>query len=300
MPEVKFIETPVLRIGYEEHGDSEAFLVILLHGFPYDIRSWDKVAPELASAGYRVVVPYLRGYGSTRFLSEDHFRMAEQAAIAQDVIDLADALNAHEFALAGFDWGNRAACIASILHPERVKGLVAIGGYPVQNTLSKGTPAPAYSEAHRWYQWYFNTDQGRAGLEQNRRDIVRYLWDTWSPKWQYSDADFEKSAESFDNPDFVEITLHSYRHRHMNALGEAKFIDVEARLATFPPVDVPTIVLRGEDSGFGRPSEDSTEDQSKFSNLKYRKIVPGAGHDFPIQRPDEVISALMVLLKDNL
>ena len=270
MPEIKFVETPVLRIGYEEHGDSEAFLIILLHGFPYDIRSWDKVAPELARVGYRVVVPYLRGYGPTRFLSDDDVRMAEQAAIAQDVIDLADALHVHEFALAGFDWGNRAACIASILHPERVKGLVAIGGYPVQNTLSKGSPARAASEAHRWYQWYFNTDQGKAGLEQNRRDIVRYLWDTWSPKWQYSDNDFDRSADSFDNPDFVDITLHSYRHRHMNAIGEPRFIEIESRLSSLPAINVPAVVLRGEDSGFGRPPDDPSEDSSKFSNLKDR------------------------------
>ena len=299
MPEIKFVETPVLRIGYEEHGDSEAFLIILLHGFPYDIRSWDKVAPELARVGYRVVVPYLRGYGPTRFLSDDDVRMAEQAAIAQDVIDLADALHVHEFALAGFDWGNRAACIASILHPERVKGLVAIGGYPVQNTLSKGSPARAASEAHRWYQWYFNTDQGKAGLEQNRRDIVRYLWDTWSPKWQYSDNDFDRSADSFDNPDFVDITLHSYRHRHMNAIGEPRFIEIESRLSSLPPIDVPSVVLRGADSRFGRPSDNPSEDNSKFSNLKCRKNVSGAGHDFPLQRPDEVISALMMLLEGN-
>ena len=296
MPEVKFIETGVLRIGYEEHGDTAAFPIILLHGFPYDIRSWDKVAPELANAGYRVVVPYLRGYGPTRFLSDDHVRKAEQAAIGQDVIDLADALHLDEFALAGFDWGNRAACIASILYPDRVKGLVAIGGYPVQNTLSKGSPAPAHSEAHRWYQWYFNTDQGRVGLEKNRRDIVRYLWDTWSPKWEYSDDDFDRSAHSFDNPDFVDITLHSYRHRHMNALGEERFIEIESRLSSLPQIDVPAVVLRGEDSGFGRPSDDSSVDHSKFSDLKYRKNVSGAGHDFPLQRPDEVVSALVTLL----
>ena len=201
--------------------------------------------------------------------------------------------------MAGFDWGNRAACIGSILHPEGVKGLVAIGGYAVQNTLSKGSPARAASEAHRWYQWYFNTDQGKAGLEQNRRDIVRYLWDTWSPKWQYSDNDFDRSADSFDNPDFVDITLHSYRHRHMNAIGEPRFIEIESRLSSLPAINVPAVVLRGEDSGFGRPPDDPSEDSSKFSNLKDRKNVSGAGHDFPFQRPDEVISALMLLLEGN-
>jgi pimeloyl-ACP methyl ester carboxylesterase len=296
MVSLKFIETSVLTIGYEEHGDSDGLPIILLHGFPYDIRSWDKVAPELAFAGYRVLVPYLRGYGPTRFLSGDHPQMAEQAAIGQDVIDFAEALDIPQFALAGFDWGNRASCIASILYPERVKGLVAIGGYPVQDTLTRGKPAPAYSEAHRWYQWYFNTDQGQIGLETNRRDIVKYLWDTWSPTWRYSDEDFSRSADSFDNPDFVNITLHSYRHRHMNALGEERFLAVEKSLAMLPSVTVPSIVLLGEDSGFGRPSDDPTEDKKRFANLVARRIVSGAGHDLPVQRPDAVVAALIELL----
>ena len=296
MVSLKFIETSILKIGYEEHGDSDGFPIILLHGFPYDIRSWDKVAPELALVGYRILVPYLRGYGPTRFLSEDHPRMAEQAAIGQDVIDFADALDIPEFALAGFDWGNRASCIASILYPERVKALVAIGGYPVQDTLTKGNSAPASSEAHRWYQWYFNTDQGEIGLEQNRRDIVKYLWDTWSPTWRYSDEDFGRSADSFDNPDFVKITLHSYRHRHMNAPGEERFLAVEESLAMLPSVTVPAIVLRGEDSGFGRPSYDPAGDRKRFENLVESRIVSGAGHDLPIQRPDAVVGALIELL----
>ena len=296
MVSLKFIETSILKIGYEEHGDSDGFPIILLHGFPYDIRSWDKVAPELALIGHRILVPYLRGYGPTRFLSDDHPRMAEQAAIGQDVIDFADALDIPEFALAGFDWGNRASCIASILYPCKVKALVAIGGYPVQDTLTKGKPAPASSEAHRWYQWYFNTDQGEIGLEQNRRDIVKYLWDTWSPTWRYSDEDFGRSADSFDNPDFVNITLHSYRHRHMNASGEERFLVVEESLAMLPSVTVPSIVLRGEDSGFGRPSDDPTEDKKRFTNLVETRIVSGAGHDLPVQRPDAVVGALIKLL----
>ena len=296
MVSLKFIETSILKIGYEEHGDSDGFPIVLLHGFPYDIRSWDKVAPELALGGYRILVPYLRGYGPTRFLSEDHPRMAEQAAIGQDVIDFADALDIPKFALAGFDWGNRASCIASILYPGRVQGLVAIGGYPVQDTLTKGNPASASSEAHRWYQWYFNTDQGEIGLEQNRRDIIKYLWDTWSPTWRYSDEDFGRSADSFDNPDFVKITLHSYRHRHMNAPGEERFLAVEESLAMLPLVTVPAIVLRGEDSGFGRPSYDPAGDRKRFENLVESRIVSGAGHDLPIQRPDAVVGALIELL----
>jgi pimeloyl-ACP methyl ester carboxylesterase len=222
--------------------------------------------------------------------------MAEQAAIAQDVVDFADALGLAEYALAGFDWGNRAACIASILHPELVKALVSIGGYAVQNTLTREKPAPAITEARRWYQWYFNTEQGRIGLEQNRRDIIRYLWDTWSPGWHYTDEAFYLSAPSFDNPDFVEITLHSYRHRHLNAPGEDRFIEVERHLAEAPPILAPSIILRGEASGFGRPEPDPSEDKKKFPNLVASRIVAGAGHDLPAHRPDAVAEALLEIL----
>ena len=295
-PNVKFVQTPVLSVGYEEHGPVSGFPIMLLHGFPYDIRSFDGVVPPLAEAGYRVLVPYLRGYGPTSFLSQELPRMAEQAAIAQDVVDFAEALGISQFALSGFDWGNRAACITSILHPDLVKAYVALGGYSVQNTVVKETPASARSEARRWYQWYFNTEQGRVGLEKNRRDIVRHLWETWAPKWEYTDEVFDRSAPSFDNVDFVEIVIHSYRHRHMNAPGEERFLEVERRLAELPPVLTPSIVLRGADSGLGRPSQDPSEDQSKFHKLVARQIVDGAGHDLPVQRPDAVAAALLQLL----
>ena len=293
---VKLVQTQVLNIGYEEHGPDSGFPIILLHGFPYDIRSWDAVAPLLVEAGHRVLVPYLRGYGATSFRDPNYPRMAEQAAIGQDVIDFAEALGIGQFAMAGFDWGNRAACIASILHPELVKALVAIGGYAVQDTVKQEQPARAVGEARRWYQWYFNTDQGRVGLEENRRDIIRYLWDTWSPGWKYTDEAFDRSAISFDNPDFVDITLHSYRHRHRNAPGEDRFIDLERKLAEGPQILVPSIVLRGQDSGFGRPTPDPLADKEKFPKLIESRIVTGAGHDFPVQRPDEVAKALLELL----
>ena len=295
-PRVRVVETPILNIGYEEHGDSEGFPIILLHGFPYDVRSWDGVAPPLADAGYRVLVPYLRGYGLTRFRDPEALRMAEQAAIAQDVIDFADALGLEQCALAGFDWGNRAACIAAILHPERVRAQVAIGGYSVQNTVTPGRPAPAAAEARRWYQWYFNTDQGRAGLEANRRDIIRYLWETWSPGWEYTDEAFNRSAPSFDNPDFVDVVIHSYRHRHLNAPGEERFLAVERQLAERPPIQVPAIVLRGAEGGFGRPSRDPSGDQARFPGLVARRIIESAGHNLPVQRPDAVSAALFELL----
>ena len=293
---VRFVQTPMLNIGYEEHGDASGFPIILLHGFPYDIRSFDGVIAPLVEAGHRVIVPYLRGYGPTSFLDPDAPRMAEQAAIGQDVVDLAAALGINRMALAGFDWGLRAGCITSILHPEMVAGFVAMGGYSVQNTVQKEQPAPAFREARMWYQWYFNTEQGRVGLEENRRDIIRYLWETWAPTWDYTDEAFNLSAPSFDNPDFVDIVLHSYRHRHMNAPGEDRFIEVELDLAKGPPVTVPSIVLRGADSGLGAPSQDPSADERNFTQLVARRIVSGAGHDLPVQRPDAVSAALLELL----
>ena len=296
---VKYVQTPVLNIGYEESGDSSGFPIILLHGFPYDVRAWDEVLPPLIEAGYRALVPYLRGYGPTSFRYPESPRMAEQAAIAQDVVDFAEALGIGQFALTGFDWGNRAACITSILHPHMVKALVAIGGYSVQNTVEREQPAAAINEARRWYQWYFNTEQGRVGLEENRRDIIRHLWETWSPKWEYTDEAFNRSAQSFDNPDFVEITLHSYRHRHMNAPGEDRFIEVERKLAVGPAILVPSIILRGADSGFGTPTENPSGDREKFHELAGARIVMGAGHDLPVQRPDAVSDALLEVLRDR-
>jgi len=293
---VRFVQTPMLNIGYEEHGDASGFPIILLHGFPYDIRSFDGVIAPLVEAGHRVIVPYLRGYGPTSFLDPDAPRMAEQAAIGQDVVDLAAALGINRMALAGFDWGLRAGCITSILHPDMVAGFVAIGGYSVQNTVQKEQPAPAFREARMWYQWYFNTEQGRVGLEENRRDIIRHLWETWAPTWDYTDEAFNLSAPSFDNPDFVDIVLHSYRHRHMNAPGEDRFIEVELNLAERPPVTVPSIVLRGADSGLGAPSQDPSADERNFTQLVARRIVSGAGHDLPVQRPDAVSAALLELL----
>ena len=293
---VRRVETDVLEIGYEEHGEATGFPIILLHGFPYDIRAWDGAIPPLVEAGHRVVVPYLRGYGPTRFLDPAAPRMAQQAAIAQDVVDLADALGLDQFALAGFDWGNRAACITAILSPDRVGAQVAIGGYSVQNTVTPSPPASAAAEARLWYQWYFNTSRGRAGLETNRRGICRYLWETWSPSWQFTDETFERSAVSFDNPDFVDVVIHSYRHRHGNVRGEDRFLTVERQLAERPQVRVPVVVLRGAYNGLGRPSTDPSGDQERFPSLVARRIIDGAGHDLPAQRPDAVSTALLELL----
>ncbi len=293
---IKTVQTDVLQIAYEEHGPSDGFPIILVHGFPYDVRSFDGMPAPLVDAGFRVLLPYIRGYGETRFLDPDAPRMAEQAAIAQDLVDFADALGIDLFAAAVFDWGNRAICITSILHPDRVVAQVACGGYSVQDTITPGAPAPARFEALLWYQWYLNTERGIQGLTENRHDIIRYLWDTWSPAWSYSDEDYARSAPSFDNPDFVDICVHSYRHRHVNAPGEERFLEVERRLAERPVISVPVIVLRAAQSGFGRPSSDPAGDQARFSDLRGRRIVEGAGHDLPAHRPDSVVDALLELL----
>jgi pimeloyl-ACP methyl ester carboxylesterase len=290
------VRTEFLDIGYEEHGDPAGTAMILLHGFPYDVRSFDGVVAPLVAAGHRVLVPWLRGYGPTRFRDSSAPRTAEQAALGQDVIDFADALKIERFALAGFDWGNRAACIASILVPERVIGQVSIGGYSVQNTVARGQPMQARQAAQFWYMWYLNTEQGAAALRANRHDYIRYLWDTWSPEWTYTDEAYARSAPSFDNPDFVDVAVHSYRHRNMNAPGEPRFLEMERRLAEQPPVEVPAIVLAPGATGLGgRPSPNAAGDQRRFPKLVARRIVEGAGHDLPAHRPDAVATALLEL-----
>ena len=293
----RMVKTDALEIGYEEHGNPRGTAIILLHGFPYDVRSFDGVVAPLVAAGHRVLVPWLRGYGPTRFRDAAAPRMAEQAAIGQDVVDFADALKVERFALAGWDWGNRAACVASILVPERVIGQVSIGGYSVQNTVTRGQPMAARQAAQFWYMWYLNTEQGAAALEANRHDFIRYLWDTWSPEWHYTDEVYARSAPSFDNPDFVAIAVHSYRHRNMNAPGEPRFLEMERRLAEQPTVDVPAIVLAPGATGLGgRPSPNAAGDQRRFTKLKARRIVEGAGHDLPAQKPEAVSAALLELL----
>jgi pimeloyl-ACP methyl ester carboxylesterase len=206
---VPTVRTPTLEIGYEEWGDAGGAPVVLLHGFPDDAHAWDAVAPPLTARGCRVLAPYLRGYGPTRFLDPAAPRMAQQAAIGQDLLDFMAALKLPPAALAGYDWGGRAACIAAILAPARVRALVTIGGYNVQNTLAPPRPAAAEDERGYWYQWYFNTERGRVGLEQNRREICRLLWRDWSPGWRFDDATFERAADAFDNPDFVPVVIHS-------------------------------------------------------------------------------------------
>lgn len=295
MPTGLTVRTPTLEIGYDAYGDTTGFPIVLLHGFPDDAHAWDAVAPPLADAGYRVLVPYLRGYGPTRFLNSAEPRMAQQAAIGQDLMDFMDALGLQRVALSGYDWGGRAACITAILAPQRVQALVTIGGYNVQNTLAGPRPASAVQERSHWYQWYFNTEQGQVGLEQNRRDICRLLWEEWSPTWHFDDATFDLTAPSFDNPDFVAIVIHSYRHRHRNAPSDPRFEQIERHLATRPPITVPTVVLHGADDTVSRPRR-SEQDMALFPAGTARHVVAGAGHFMPRERPNAVIDALRTLL----
>ena len=291
------IATDALSIAYEEQGDPGGFPIILLHGFPDDVRAYDDVVPPLVRAGYRTLVPYLRGHGPTRFRDPGAPRMAEQAALGQDVIDFADGLRLPRFAVAGYDWGGRAAAIAAALHPGRVRAAVLVAGYTIQNTVAPSRPVSAEAAQRLWYQWYFNTEQGRAGLEANRRDICRHLWRQISPTWRFSADTFDRTAPSFDNADFVDVVIHSYRHRVGNAPGEARFKDTEARLAERPPITVPSIVLYGADDGIVRPTaEASPAERAVFVDLVARRVVPGVGHFMPREASGEMSSSLLQLL----
>jgi len=296
MTDLFHARTPVLDIAYEAHGPATGFPIVLLHGFPDDARAFDEVAPPLAAAGHRVLVPYLRGYGATRFLDAAEPRMAQQAAIGQDLLDFLDVLGLGQVGLAGYDWGGRAACIAALLAPSRVRALVSIGGYNVQNTLAAPRPAPARQERAHWYQWYFNTERGRVGLQQNRREIGRFLWQEWSPTWRFDEASFERTAPSFDNPDFVPVVIHSYRHRHGNAPGDPRFDEIERRLAERRPITVPSMILHGGDDAVGPPAR-SEGDLALFPKGTERRVVPGVGHFMPREKPGAVVDALLSLLR---
>ncbi len=292
------VQTSVLDIAYEETGNPQGFPIVLLHGFPDDVRAFDGVAPPLAKAGYRVLVPYLRGYGPTRFRDPSAPRMAEQAAIGQDLIDFADALGLKQMALAGYDWGGRAAAIAAALHPDRVRAAAMMGGYLIQDVFAPQRPAPPEVERELWYQWYFNTERGRAGLGANRRSLCKLLWQTWSTGWHFSDEEYNRTTPSFDNPDFVDVVIHSYRHRNGNAPGEQRFMQMERELAKRPPIAAPTILLYGANDALVHPAPEATPgERAVFPSLVARRIIPGAGHFLPREKPEAVSSALLELLK---
>lgn len=289
------IRTSTLEIAYQETGPADGVPVVLLHGWPSDPHDWDGVAPPLAAMGCRVLVPWLRGFGLTRFLSPDTPRSGQQAALGADLRDFMAALGLGPALLVGYDWGGRAACVVSALWPETVRALVSINGYNIQNIATSGEPAAAAQEHRLWYQWYFQSERGRTGLARNRRDVSRLLWQLWSPNWPFDDATFEVSAASFDNPDFVDVTIQSYRHRHGNAPGDPALEAIEQRLAAQPPISVPTIVLHGEADGVG-PVGQSASHGRHFSARYERRVVPVAGHFLSRETPDAVVQAVRDLL----
>jgi pimeloyl-ACP methyl ester carboxylesterase len=292
---MRTVRTSTLEIAYQESGAADGPPVILLHGWPSDPHDWDGVAPQLAADGCRVLVPWLRGFGLTRFLDPDTPRSGQQAALGADVRDFMDALGIQQAFLAGYDWGGRAACVAAALWPERVRGLVSITGYNIQHIATADRPGTAEQEHRYWYQWYFHTERGRAGLRENRREICRLLWQLWSPNWQFDEATLVATIESFDNPDFVDVTIQSYRHRYGNAPGDPALAPLEQRLAERPPISVPTIVLHGACDGVG-PAEQSATHARFFTGRYERRVVPRAGHFLSREAPDEVVRAVRELM----
>ncbi|WP_109210222.1 MULTISPECIES: alpha/beta hydrolase [Microbacterium] len=288
------VRAGVLDVGYHDLGGPNDEPVVLLHGFPYDVRSFSEVAPLLVEAGFRVIVPYLRGHGPTRFSHEDAPRSGQQAALGADLIALLDALDLHEPILAGYDWGGRAACVVAALQPDRVGGLVSVNGYLIQDVAAAGMPGDAEREAGFWYFWYFATERGRAGLTANRRDIARVIWRRNSPAWRFDEDRLAATAESFDNPDYVDVVIHSYRHRLGLAPGFDEYADIEERLAALPAISVPTVTLDGAADG-NFPATDGRLEARHFIGWREHRIVPDAGHHLPAEAPRAFADAILAV-----
>lgn len=293
---LKQVDAGVLNIGYAEDGPANGPVVLLLHGWPYDIYSYVDVAPILADAGYRVIVPYLRGYGTTRFLSTETPRNGQQAALAVDMIALMDALKIETAVVAGYDWGARTADIMAVLWPQRFKALVSVSGYLIGSQEANRAPLAPKAELAWWYQFYFATERGRAGYAANTHDFARLIWQTASPTWKFDDETFNRSATAFDNPDHVDITIHNYRWRLGLVNGEAKYDAYEARLAKAPVVTIPTITMEGDANG--APHPDPSAYSSKFSgHYEHRTIGGGIGHNLPQEAPAEFARAVLDVAK---
>jgi len=290
MPHI-MVTAGALDVAVELHGPQGGQPVMLLHGFPDDARAWDKVAPALAARGVRVVVPYLRGYGATRYRDAATPRSGQQAALGADLLALMDAMGIDRALLAGYDWGGRAACIVAALWPERVAGLVSANGYNIQDIAASARPAAPEQEARHWYQWYLHTERGVRALTEDRRAFCRQLWRMWSPSWRFTEAAFEATAASWDNPDFVATVVQSYRHRHRAAPGDPALQAIEDRLAALPPITVPTIVLHGDEDGVDPPGN-STACGARIPGLRRREVVPGAGHFLPRETAQPWIASL--------
>jgi pimeloyl-ACP methyl ester carboxylesterase len=289
---LKQIDAGVLNVGYAEAGKSDGPAVVLLHGWPYDIHSFVDVAPRLSQAGYRVIVPYLRGYGSTRFLSSTTPRNGQQSVVAVDIIALMDALKIGRAILGGFDWGARTADIIAAIFPERCKGLVSVSGYLIGSQQAGQVPLPPPAELQWWYQYYFATERGRAGYERYRRDFAKLIWQIASPKWNFDEATFARSAAAFDNPDHVSIVIHNYRWRLGLAEGEAKYDELEQRLAKAPNISMPTMTLEGDANGAPHPEPSAYA--SKFAGrYAHRLITGGVGHNLPQEAPGDFAQAII-------
>ncbi len=287
--------TSNLEITYEDSGPVDGPAVVLMHGFPYSVRAYDDVVVRLTAAGVRGIVPHLRGYGPTRFLRPATVRSGQQAVLGNDLRELLDAVQIDGAVLAGYDWGGRAACIVAALWPQRCIGLVTGGGYNIQDIAAYANPAPAEVEHSNWYQYYFHTERGRAGLAADRRGMARLLWRLWSPLWRFDEATFEASAALLDNPDFVDVVIHSYRHRYGYAPGDPAVEAIEHALAVQPPITVPTISLDGGDSIW--PADRSAAERAHFTGPYEQRVLPGIGHNIPQEAPDEFASAVLDLLR---
>jgi pimeloyl-ACP methyl ester carboxylesterase len=296
LAEFAHIQTPLLDIAYEYSGPQSGLPVLLMHGFPYDIRGYDEVVAIINAAGFRTIVPYLRGYGPTHFLSSATMRSGQQAALGQDLLELMDALRIGKAVVAGYDWGGRAACVVSALWPERVHGLVSCTGYNIQDLTNASKPFNPEQEARLWYQYYFHTERGRNGLIQNRAALSKLLWQMWSPSWAFDDATFERSALAFDNDDFVDVVVHSYMHRTGSVAGDPNYVFLETQLAAQPKIDVPTIVLHGADDGVG-PVSGSERHGQHFTADYERRVLPGVGHNVPQEAPQAFADAVLQLCR---
>jgi pimeloyl-ACP methyl ester carboxylesterase len=289
------INAGVLNVAYFESGPEGGIPVFLMHGFPYDIHTYAEVAPLLAAQGCRVIVPYLRGFGATRFLSEATPRSGEQAALGADLLALMDALSIERAVLAGYDWGGRAACVVAALWPKRCAGLVSFNSYNIQNIANAMTPDTPDNEHSLWYQYYFHSERGRAGLTADRRAFCRLLWRLWSPTWPFDDATFERSAAAFDSPEFVDVVIQSYRHRFGLIAGDPSLLDIERRLAAQPAITVPSITFDGFDDGV-RPPAAAAQHARFFTGPRSHRIVPGVGHNMPQEVPQVFADAVLELI----
>lgn len=287
-----------LHVAYAELGPTSGPPVFLMHGFPYDIHTYEAVAPLLAAQGCRVIVPYLRGFGPTRFLSADTPRSGEQAALGTDLLALMNALAVPRAVLAGYDWGGRAACVVAALWPDRCAGLLSVNSYNIQDIASAMRPDVPEKEFRLWYQYYFNSPRGEQGLLQDRRAVCKLLWKLWSPTWAFTEAQFERSAAAFDNPDFVPVVIQSYRHRFGLVAGDPALLTVESQLAQQPPIAVPTLTLDGLDDGV-RPPADASKHAARFTGPRQHRIVPGVGHNMPQEVPQVFADAVMELVRGD-